>query len=275
MITPLMHILSCYDEHFRISSPVNILYLNKKDRELVISESKRLCALINDGDSFYISTSDTGKPMVCEVQNIAGSAVTLNPYTALMLTRIHNCVPMYLQEVDTVSVEVAEDDLSTDAVILRLEGNPKYIYYYVYNIMEMPSLTYQSKILKLKELLLTIISHPVIQDVGGTNDVDSNPQRKILLNRLQLHSNFNYWKSMMLEDYIKYYGTIPPEFDESVLKLVKKELWDAGFYGFVNPLEIYLNFNSSRVTRKLDVDIEDWVLEFLTKCVLSGGEAVA
>ena len=162
--------------------------------------------------------------------------------------------------------DAAEDDLSADAVVLRLEGNPRYVYIYVYNVMEMPALSYDDKIKKLRDVLLTLKSRSVVKDSELRNDR--------LLQRLELHSMQNYWAGMLMSDYITYYGTIPPAFEEETIEVLRKELSDLGFYGFVNPLQMYEEFTHSRVARKVNVTVEEFVIEFLTKVVLSGGANV-
>ena len=266
MITPLMHILSCLDEKYQVGPPVDILYLGKTDRELIIHEARRLGVILNDADKIMCSVSDTGLEMVAPQQEIAGSLKSINPYTGLLLTRVRSCLATYNRELDTVAPDVAEDDLSTDAVVLRLEGNARYAFVYVYKIMETPALSYDAKIAKLRELLLTIKSHSVVEN----NELkDGNLKR-----RLELHSMFNYWKGMLMSDYIRYYGVEAPTFDETTLKVMKSELNDLGFYGFVNPLAMYQEFNNSRVARKVEVNIDDSVVEYLSKIVLSGGGTV-
>lgn len=267
MITPLMHILSCLDEKYQVGPPVDILYLGRTDRELIISEARRIGNIFDDADKIMFSMSDTGLEMVAQHQEIAGSLKAISPYTSLLLTRLRECLPTYKRELDTVAPDVAEDDLSTDAVVLRLEGNARYVYVYVYKIMEtQAALTYDAKIAKIRELLLTIKSHSIVEN----NDLKDGHLKR----RLELHSMFNYWKSMLMSDYIRYYGTEPPVFDEVVLKTMKAELNDLGFYGFVNPLVMYQEFNNSRVARKVEVNIDDSVVDYLTKVVLSGGGAV-
>ncbi len=266
MITPVMHVLSCLNAKYEIEPPVDTLYLNKQDRELIIREAKRLATYFEDENKIWISESQTGLRMVSEVQVIAGKSQSLNPYTALLLTRIWKCYPMYLKEVDTVVADSSNDDLSTDAVVLRLEGNPRYIYVYVYNTMEASALSYEVKIGRLLELLLTIKSHSVIKD--------TTPRDTRLMGRMELHSMFSYWKGMLMSDYIDMYGEAPPEFTEDTIEVIRRELSDLGFYGFVNPLEMYQQFNSSRVSRKVEINIDDEVIAFLTKVVLSGGATI-
>lgn len=269
MITPLMHILSCLDKSYKLIAPLDIFYLNKSDRDLVVSEAKRLCDLILDDERYLSITSDTELPMLCSVQDIAGTAKQLHPYTVLLLMQIKSCAEHYLKESNMVDNDKVDDDLSTDGVILRLEGNPNYIYYYVYSIMELPSLNYESKIAKLAELLLTIRNHQVVID--NTNMGGDNKKAQEFLQRLDTQSKLDYWRVLLYNEYIKYYGTVPQEFDESLLNRVKLELWDLGFYGFVNPLQMYNEFNEARMTRKVSVEIDPKVVEFLTRIVSSGG----
>lgn len=266
MITPLMHILSCLNEKFEISSPISMLYLSRNDWDLIVGEAKRLGANLNDEDKIWITDSPTGKKMVSDVQVVNGVPVNLSPFTALLLTRVWECFPIYVKELASLSTDVVEDDLSADAVVLRLEGNPRYVYNYVYNTMELPSLSYSAKIAKIQELLFTILRHSVVQTEAGVTEATQS--------RMELHSHLNYWRGMLLSDYVTYYGTVPPCFTESTVEVIRSELSDLGFYGFINPLQMYMDFNGSRVARKVEVEINDEVIEFLSKVVQSGGAEV-
>lgn len=263
MITPLMHILSCLNEKWEVEPPVDILYLNRQDRGLIVSEAKRLGTLLRDSSNIWVGTSDTGLDVVQPTQIICGEPRNINPYTALLLTRVMSCIDTYLREVDSAVASVHEEDLSTDAVVLRLEGSPRYIYLYVYNIMEMPSLTYEGKIARLKELLLTIKTHVAIE----SNDAENTR----MLRRMELQSDLSYWQGMLMSDYVKYNGSVPPDFDAHTVEEIKSDLKNLGIYGFVNPLQMYQDFSTARVSRKVLVQVEDWVVDFLSKIVLSGG----
>ena len=266
MITPLMHILSCLDEKYEVEAPADILYLSRYDRELIIQEAKRLGSFFSDENKIWISESPTGKKMVSDIQVIVGKSQSLNPYTALLLTRVWKCFATYLREVDIVSPDTSNDDLSTDAVVLRLEGNPRYVYVYIYNTMETPSLSYDAKIAKLHELLMTIRSHSVVRDLTSRDAK--------LLSRMELHSMLSFWKEMLISDYIEMYGEEPPPFTEETIETIRSEMTNLGFYGFVNPLEMYQQFNSSRVARKVEINIDEEVVDFLVKVVRSGGVSV-
>lgn len=268
MITPMMHILSSMDEKYRVGHPVNILYLNRDDRDLVISEAKNIGARLNNENKVWITDSPTGERMVADTQVVVDESVSLNPYTALLLTRVLECFKVYSQEVDETDVEEVNDDLSTDAVVLRLEGTPRYIYVFVYNVMETPSLSYDAKIAKLSELLHTLQTHSVV-----LNSEETDPRMRKTLNRMELHSKLSYWKRMLMQDYMRVYGTAPPGFTAETIEIIRRDLANMGFYGFVNPLQMYREFNTSRVSRKVSIDVEDFVMDFLTKVVRSGGGA--
>lgn len=266
MITPMMHILSGMDEQYRMGHPVNILYLNREDRDLVIGEAKNIGARLNNENKVWITDSPTGEKMVADTQVVVDESITLNPYSALLLTRLWECFKVYSQEVDKDDVEEVSDDLSTDAVVLRLEGAPRYIYVFVYNVMEMPSLSYDAKIAKLQELLHILQTHSVV-----LNTEASDPSLRKTLARMELHSKLSYWKVLLMQDYMRVYGTVPPGFTPETINVIRQDLANMGFYGFVNPLQMYKEFTTSRVSRKVSVDVDDFVMEFLTKVVRSGG----
>ena len=263
MITPFMHILSCINEKYEMDAPVDILYLGRRDRDLIISEAKRLGSIFSNESKIWIENAGQENEYVSEYQAVAGKAVTLNRYTALLLTRLLKCYRVYFKEFNIVVAEMLDEDLSEDAVILRLEGNPFFIYTYVFKVMRTASLNYDAKIAKLSELLMTIKAHSVVEQDGF---YDSR-----LRSRLVLHSQLSFWKGMLMSDYIQIYGEVPESFTEDTIKVIRKELLDLGFYGFVNPLDMYWRFNSSRVTRKINVSVDDSVVDFLTKVVKSGG----
>ena len=266
MITPLMHILSCINEKYEMDAPLNILYLGNHDRDLIIKEAKRLSSIFSNENKIYMGESDIGVECVMESQEVAGEIISLSKYTALLLNRIAQCCKVYVNNLDVNTPTVREEDLSEDAVVLRLEVNPFFIYPYVFNVMETPSLTYNAKIAKLQELLNTINNHTVVQE----SDVIS----KDIYARLELHSKLSFWKGMLMSDYMRVYGEYPSEFTEDTVNVIRHELANLGFYGFINPLEMYFDFSKSRVTRKVSVDIDTDVVDFLVKVVRSGGSTL-
>ncbi len=265
MITPLMHILSCLNENFEVKKPVNILYLSKSDRDIILAEARRLCELVLDPD--IIVTMDGH---VFPVQYSGDNSISLNVYTVALLERIQACAAVYLDSLKEGGKDKSQedDDLSTQATILRLEGNPDYIYYFVYKMMEAQALSYDVKIAKLAELLAMLNAH------GGEKLGKAVEDTELPL-RLGLHSELRYWKSMLMGDVMRRMHSVPEEpFTEKTIETIRSQLSALGLYGFVNPLRMYRDFSSSRVERKSNVNIPDRVLVFLGKVVQSGGGRV-
>lgn len=262
MITPLMHVLSCLDENFEVGRPVNILYLSKSDRDIILAEARRLCELVLDPD--VIATSEGH---VFPTQYSGDNSVSLNTYTVAFLERVQMCAKVYLEALKADSKDESHDDedLSTQATILRLEGNPDYIYYYVYKMMETHALSYDVKIAKLAELLTMLNAH-------GGEKLGKALEDTELPRRLELHSNLGYWKSMLMGDVMRRTQTLPSEqFTDGTIETIRAQISALGLYGFVNPLQMYRDFSGSRVECKSNVNVPDRVLIFLGKVVQSGG----
>lgn len=265
MITPLMLILSSLDEKYGVDKPVNILYLSKSDRDLILSEARRLCELALNPD--VVATMEGH---VFPTQYSGDNSITLNPYTVAFLERLQACAKVYLEHLKTGDKESSheDDDLSTQATILRLEGNPDYIYYYVYKMMEAQALSYDVKIAKLAELLVMLNAHSG-EKLGKAAEDTEFPRR------LELHSNISYWKSMLMGDVMQRTHEMPAEpFTEETIETIRSQINALGFYGFVNPLQMYKDFSSSRIERKSNVNIPDRVIIFLGKVIQSGGGRV-
>lgn len=265
MITPLMLILSSLSKDYETDKPVNVLYLSKSDRDLILSEAHRLCDLVLNPD--VVATMEGH---VFPTQYCGDRSISLNPYTVAFLERVQACAHVYLDNLKSSARQSTsdDDDLSTQATILRLEGNPDYIYYYVYKMMEAPSLTYDAKIGKLAELLTMLNAHGG-EKLGKAAVDDELPRR------LELHSNLGYWKSMLVGDVMRRTNAVPDEvFTEATIEVIREQISSLGLYGFVNPLKMYQDFSSSRIERKSNVNVPDRVLLFLGKVVQSGGGRV-
>lgn len=267
MITPLMHILSCLDKDYNITAPASILYLNAKDRQLISSEAKRLCKFVLDENKIFMTDSDFGDHVVSEYQQCVNDMITVDRYTALLLTRIRQCAEAYLKGVEVAEEAIEDDDLSADITILRLEGNPNYMYAFVFNTMRLPGIGYDAKIAKIAEVLETINQHAMTAQTTAVLDKNAS--------RLEAQSDLAYWKGLLTADFVRIYGGKVPRFDMDTLENIKKELRSLGLYGFVNPLAMYTEFVSSRVSRKTSANISDSVIAFLTNIVLSGGGTVS
>lgn len=263
MITPLMLILSSLNEKYEMDKPANILYLSKLDRDVVLSEARRLCDLALNPE--VVATMDGH---VFPTQFSGDNSITLSPYTVAFLERVQACAKVYQEHLRTGSKHASDDsddDLSTQATILRLEGNPDYIYYYVYKMMEVQTFSYDVKIAKLAELLAMLNAHGG-EKLGRAVEDTEFPRR------LELHSSIGYWKSMLMGDVMRRTNALPEEpFTEDTIEVIREQISALGLYGFVNPLQMYRDFSSSRIERKTDVNIPDRVLIFLGKVVQSGG----
>ena len=262
MITPLMLVLSCIKEDFGYDNPVDIMYLSRSDRNLLQSEIARLREIVFDEENILMTEDRNGNAVCDTVQVRNGAIVEILPETAILLTRIRECMDVYSAE---SKVQVGEDDvLDTDAVVLRLEGNPKYVYIYTYEVMENPSLNYDAKISRLSELYSVIVGHTTVS--SGESEKQS-----LSMKRRELHSSFNFWQRLIMHDYMTQNAAVIQPMDEARLARVKEELHSLGLYGFVNPLQMYSDFAGARVNRKSVVNIDSEVLDFLYKVIRSGG----
>lgn len=269
MVQPLMLLLSSITKDFTYDHPVDIMYMNRSDRTTVFHEADRLGRLAYNEDVIIMGEDIYGNPIVDDGQVIGGTKmVQISQPTQMILTRIREAYKVF-KRYSTASNEEDRDstDLGADSVILRLEGNPRFVYVYVYSIMESKGLEYTTKIRKISEVYNAIVGHSQVS-VGGENT-------QFLLNRFELQSTSQFWCSMLTADIMAHSGGIVSPVTPEDLKVVKKELRDLGFYGFTNPYKMYTEFISSRVNRKLDINVQPEVVEFLRKVVRSGGISVA
>ena len=262
MVTPLMLLMSSINEKFEFDKPVDTMYLSRSDRDLVVSEADRLGRMSKD-DSIILTTEDVfGNTIVDTAQAVNGRIVEISLATAMILTRIREAHDVYSNVGVNESADIDGSDLGTDSVIMRIEGNPHFVYTYVYNLMTSTGIDYTAKINKIAELYTSIITH-----LGVSHD-DASTRK--LVERFSLQSNVQFWQELIMSDMLKhgYTGNVVSAGD---IKTVKDELRSLGFYGFVNPLKMYLDFSGARVTRKVDVNVDENVVAFLEKIVKSGG----
>jgi len=262
MITPLMLILSCINDQYNYDTPVDISFLNREDRVTINSEANRLGILASDSLHILTTTGINGEEIADSVQMVNEAVIDIHPGTAMMLTRIKESFSVWKKSKLLLHDHETDKDLSIDNVIMHLEGNPWYIYSYVYQTMENRSSDYDAKMAKILELYTTIISNNVIRTQDG---MDSE-----MIRRLTLQSTQQFWSGLIEVDLMRHMGMVC-EITPNLLSQIKQELSSLGFYGFVNPLKMYLDFSGSRVWRKTDINIAPEVLEFLTKVVRSGG----
>lgn len=267
MTTPLMLLLSSITPSLGYDHPVDTMYMNRNDRALLMREAIRLGKMAMD-DTQILLDKDAFDDEVCDTSQIINSEVIdVSPATAIILTRLRECYKVFcrvsqMNEEEEKSVH----DLDTDSVILHLEGNPRYIYTYVYNTMENRGLDYDTRVLRLAELYNTL--------VGVTSDTAFDAKQSFLVNRFQMMGELSFWQRLVYHDYMHQRLAAPKPLTLNDLERVKQELKGMGFYGFVNPWVMYSEFANSRVNRKVELNISSDVIEFLRKVVLSGGVSV-
>lgn len=270
MVTPLMWILSSLDADYKYDKPYTLSYLSKSDRADLLSEIRWIgYQLTNEDkilpkydDNFEICRDANGDPIIDTVQLISGELTPIHPATAALLTRLVKAYKIFDKHIIEIS-SIDEKDLGDDDIVLRIEGNPNYVYDYVIQLMSQRRASYESKIQRLAELLATILGHSMFG--SGDSYVEK------MIERMQLHSKSSYWIRMLTSDVIRSSNSISDPITVETLGIVKKELKLMGFYGFVNPLQMYLDFASSRITKKSEINVDSSVIKYLDKVVRSGG----
>lgn len=260
LITPVMFLLSGITKDFGYDHPVDIMYLNMSDRALILREVERLGKNVSDDDMTLTTTDVLGNEVVDTSQLCAGEIIDISLPTAVILTRLRQAYASYKNTAIT-SVETGSD-LDTDTVLLRLEGNPKYVYTYVYEMMENRSLDYDDKIAKIFELYSSIMGY--MENVGNNNN-------DFLVRRLEEQGSLAFWQRLITVDCVRRTGTIPSAVTEETISKTKEELNKLGYYGFVNPWKMYSEFVTSRINRKVELNINAEVIDYLETVVKSGG----
>lgn len=269
MITPLMLLLSSINEKFEFDSPVEIGYLSRSNANLIRAEADRLGKMAVSEDYLQPALDGDFNPIegsVGTTQYVDGKQLDISLATAMILTRVREAYKVY-KRTNPGDAAGSEDDIvdiGLDTVILRLEGNPYYIYSYVCEVMNTKHLSFRGRMMKLIELYSSIFGH--------VNTEARDLFTSELLTRLELHSTLQFWQSLIMSDMLKrgYVGNYVSKDD---IVVVGEELRSLGFYGFVNPLKMYQEFSNSQIQRKVDVNIDEEVITFLEKVVRSGGVA--
>lgn len=267
MVQPLMLLLSSINKDFGYDHPVDVMYLNRSDRSVIMGEADRLGRMVTDENYILMTTDSFGRPVVDTAQVVNDKMIEISQSTAVLLTRLQEAYRVFKKANSTAVIEEAADDLGADAVILRLEGNPRFVYIYVYSVMESKGLDYSTKIGKLAEVYNAIIGHS--QASVNTDKL------QFLMQRFELQATEQFWLRLLMSDIMYHYGSIVSPLTVKDLETVKSELRELGFYGFVNPYKMYTEFAGARVNRKLDVNVSAEVTDYLKKVVRSGGVEVA
>lgn len=265
MVTPLMLLLLCLDENLHYDkSPLDLSYLSRPDRTLIVSEAMRLGRLANDPDVILMTEDRFGNPMVDPEPFVNGRFIKLSYPTTIILEHIREAANIFSKGFSEVAPTEDVVDLSEDNIVLRIEGNPKFVYVLVKDIMEAKGISYREKIDKLASIYRTI---------ENSSGVDTNASNHKLVARMELQSTLAFWQRVVLAGMTRHDLGEVVVITEKDIACIKKELQDLGFYGFVNPLAMYNDFASSRITRKVNVNIDEEAKTFLHKVILSGGAA--
>lgn len=267
MITPLMLLLSSINQDMAYDRPVDLAYLSRDDRAVIVGEAERLGCIVNDASKVIFIDGLRGTNHADVDQVVGDSFVAINPATAMLLTRVKEAYAVFQRRSAGAVAESEDEDLGADDVVLRLEGNPKYVYVLVQQVMSKRSLTFDTKVAQLAE---------VYKQLTMTGEsAEATKAVSFLRDRLELQSYHQFWCKLLTSDLIRHGLFTGDIVTPSDLEIVKRELSLFGLYGFVNPKAMYEEFASSRVSRKSTVSVDEEVVNFLLKVVLSGGGSVA
>lgn len=268
MITPLMLLLSSINQDLAYDHPVDLTYLSRDDRALIVGEAERIGRVVSDSAKVIFTESRGGEPYADLDQVVGDSFVRIHPATAMLLTRVKEAYRVFQRMSAGAVAEAEDEDLGADEVVLRLEGNAKYVYVLVQQVMAKKSIDFDTKVAQLAD---------IYKQITLTGDSQETSKAiSFLRDRLELQSYQQFWCRLFTADLARYGlfqedSIVQPE----DLETVKKEIRLFGLYGFVNPKEMYEQFASARVSRKTSVKVEPEVVEFLSKVVRSGGGSLS
>lgn len=262
MITPFMYLLSGYNDSLTYDSPVDLSTLGMSDKDIAVirREAKLIARNLSDEIKTSLDETPNGELIVSENQYACGGVTTINAYTALLLERVRKAIKPF-QQFHSRSDSVEVPDL-TGEIILRIEGNPYFVYTFV-NATLASNLPFNKRIAKIKDVLDMIRDNAAMSEgTAAYNEHD--------LHRLELHGHKSYWERMLYGDYVRYYGCVGPV-ENDLIRTIRNDLATLGYAGFVNPIKMYQDFSSSRVKRKVTLNVSDDVILFLDRIVRSGG----
>lgn len=264
MITPLMYILSTLGADYTLSDPTSISNMSATDQQLIRAEGLRLCEVATSS-AICTDTTLTGMKCVLDTQAIGGKLVRISRLTSFMLQHIRDCAEKFTASLGNAAEDalVNTQDLSSDTIVLHIDGNPNYAYNFVYETMTSKD-TYAHNIEKIAEVYRTISEHLSVSSDKGLQ------QAKEL--RLGVQSKMSYWKRLWLLDSLVYDGfQYPEDIGPKDFELVRKELTSFGLAGFVNPLTMYTEFSTNRIGKKENVTVPEEIVRYLERIVHSGG----
>ena len=272
MITPVMLMLSSISSDLSYTQPVNTMYLNQDDYDIIMSEVQRLTSILRnpsrvspllseyteEENNLYSSGAYVPEWRPSTEQMIHYEYKTIHPGTWVILNRLYHCSKLFEER------NVSYVSFDTETILLNLESNPDYIYSYILKVMRSTNWDYPYKMSMFADLYSKI--QMSIQDESSTIDGT--------VHRLKQMSELKFYQKLIYTDYLTAFGQFPPPITLSDLYVIRDELKELGLYGFCNPLELYNQFALSRVQRKTKVNISSDIVDLIRKILLSGGVTV-
>lgn len=263
MFHPTMLMLCTLNiDTFKCQDEVDYTYLQQSKEQILTREIDNLCDRMLS-DEFLFSVQN-GNEIAMTTQFIGTKQVKISTYTALILTRLREAAIFLKNNMSGSNY----DDISDDIMISRIEAIPNSIYSIVYNILSNESAAARaskSGIHKLNEIRKKILLY---------RKKDSATISPTFLQKIKDISTVGFWRTLLYHDFLVYYNSEPTAVTEEVLQQIKQELESLEIYGFVPPQKVMDIYKSTSVSRKLSINVDDFVIEFLTEIVRSGGVEV-
>ena len=263
MFHPTMLMLCTLNiDTFKCQDNVDYTYLQQSKEQILTREIDNLCDRLLSDEFLY--SMHQGYEIAMTTQFVGDKQINISRYTAIVLTRLHEAA-IFLKR-NTIDSDY--DDISDDIMISRIEAIPNSIYGIVYNLLANESAVARASkggINKLNEIRKKILLY------RDKNVADISPD---FLQKINDISTIGFWRTLLYHDFLLYYDTEPTAVTEEVMEQIKTELESLEIFGFVPPKKVMEVYQTTTVSRKLSVSVDDFVLEFLTEIVRSGGVEV-
>lgn len=263
MFHPTMLMLCTINiDTFKCQDEVDYTYLQQSKEQILTREVDALCNRILSDE--FLFTVCNGMEIAMTTQFVGTKQVKISRYTALILTRLKEAA-QFLKKNMTGS---EYDDISDDITISRIEAIPNSIYSTVYNILSNESAAARASkvgIRKLNEIRKKILLH---------KDKEAATISQGFLQKIKDISTVGFWRVLLYHDYLKVYDSMPAPITCETLNNIKRELQSLDIYGFVPPDKVVETYKTTSVSRKLNIQVDDFVISYLTEIVRSGGVEV-
>ena len=260
MFHPTMLLLSTINiDEFVCKDTVDYTHLQRSKEEILRRELDTLCQRLLS-DEFLFADID-GREVAMETQFSGVHQISISRETALVLTRLREAAKLMQNRFEGTSY----DDLNDDVAISRLEAIPNSVYSTVYNILSRESAAARNAktgIRKLNELRKKILLYRNKESVEISSD---------FVQKIEDISTVGFWRTLLYHDYLLVYRETPNRITTATMTRIKEDLELLDIYGFVPPSKMMEAYNSTSINRKVSVTIEDFVVDFLTEVVRSGG----